>query len=107
LASQRIPASSLLSSGFANEVLPAGDDLFLPAVMQRVDAMFGPKANLEPGSVKKVKALMQSAEKERVEAANVREHWEGLGRFAAGIPQKRAAAAAARMGSKGKTKAQL
>ncbi|KAH7017933.1 ClpP/crotonase-like domain-containing protein, partial [Macrophomina phaseolina] len=89
LASQRIPASALLACGFVNEIVD-GDD-FLSAVMQRVDALFGPAANLDRGSLLKIKALITRGEREQVEAANVVEHWEGLARFADGIPQAYAA----------------
>jgi len=87
LCATRLPASRLAAAGFVNRVFPT--EKFAECVAEHVQKTFGPSANLDPQSVLRIKRLIRERDVRAVEAANVVEHFEGLERFAEGVPQGR------------------
>jgi len=87
LCATRLPASRLAAAGFVNRVFPT--EKFAESVAEHVQKTFGPAANLDPQSVLRIKRLIRERDVRAVEAANVVEHFEGLERFAEGVPQGR------------------
>ena len=84
ITSRRIPASQLLACGFVNKVFPTED--FFNTVRAHVYDIFG--THLNHDSMIRIKSLIRSSYMRELETTNVTEHYGGLARFAAGIPQQ-------------------
>jgi peroxisomal 3,2-trans-enoyl-CoA isomerase len=84
ITSRRIPVSQLHACGFVNEVFPT--EGFFNNVRAHIRDVFG--SHLNHDSMIRIKALIKSSYMRELEATNVSEHYGGLARFAAGIPQK-------------------
>ena len=91
IMSRRIGAEEMLTCGFVNRVVETGRDdgdegAFLGEVVREVKERLGEHLNAD--SLLKVKALIRRPGRERMEAQNAAEVFEGLERFVEGVPQE-------------------
>lgn len=90
LMSRRIPAAELERSGFVNAVFSEGAKgeyvKFNERVLHEVDERLGDHLNAD--SLIGIKKLIKGPEKDTIDLRNVREVFDGLERFASGVPQE-------------------
>lgn len=89
IMSKRITADELLATGFVNKIFDCGkgeDDKFRRLVLQEIDDRLG--NHLVGDSLTGIKALIRKREREILDAQNVSEVFDGLGRFMSGVPQE-------------------
>lgn len=87
IMSKRITAEEMLHVGFINKIFDLGKDeqnKFLEEVLKYIDERLGDHLNSD--SLLKVKALIRKPERDIMAVQSAAEVFEGLERFAAGIP---------------------
>jgi len=86
LQSKKISAQELLARGFVNRLFPQQpDSSFRTSVLTYIKDRFD---GINRESLIKSKHIIRSHYSQAIEAANLREAFQGLDRFVAGIPQK-------------------
>ncbi|KAI9802023.1 MAG: hypothetical protein M1825_003079 [Sarcosagium campestre] len=86
IMSKRISAEELLQAGFVNKIFEAGDSFASEVDKEVGERLIGGHLNGE--SLLKIKGLIKATQRDRLDAANVREVFGGMERFNGGFPQE-------------------